>query len=86
MKQLAPKLKARRKVPLPARQPKARMFSFMLSTGEKIKVSDFSARQLDPQFAKESKIRARSLQKGFAAAVRMARKKGVPLGEILPVS
>jgi hypothetical protein len=57
-----------------------------LANGKVFRVTDPSMKRLDPKLKKASDIRARSILKGMKAAAKEAKRRGVPLQEILPVS
>ena len=57
-----------------------------LPNGKVYWVTDPSTKQLDPKLKKASDIRASSILRGIKEAAREAKRRGVPLREILPVS
>ncbi len=61
------------------------MLNLKLPDGSVIQIRKFAPR-LDPEFAALMKAHAKSLQTGFAKALREAKRRNVPLSTILPVS
>jgi len=57
-----------------------------LANGKVFQVTDPSTKQLDPKLKKASTQRAIAIVKGMKAAGQKAKKLGVPLSEVLPVS
>ena len=82
-KRPAAKLKAVRKPGGSHRSPQ--MLKVRLSDGRLIEIRKYPPR-LDPEFAALVRAHAKSLQTGFARAVREAKRRNVPLSTILPVS
>jgi hypothetical protein len=45
-----------------------------------------STKPLDPKLKAEGKVRAKAMRSRFEKALKQAKKEGVPLGTLLPVS
>jgi hypothetical protein len=67
-------------------KPSRKQFKVRLPNGEVFVVKDPSTKRLDPKLKKASDIRARSIVEGMKKAAAEAKRRGVPLSEILPVS
>jgi hypothetical protein len=57
-----------------------------LANGKVFRVTDPSTKRLDPKLKKASQIRASSILRGMKKAAKEAKRRGVPLREILPIS
>ena len=62
------------------------MVTIKTPEGKSYTFRKISTKQLDPKLKREGRLRTKSMREGFQKAVEKARKKKVPLQQLVPVS